>query len=101
MMIQTSVFVMFSDTSVALANIKEFKSDLPCSNELWEATELEWRILPSEPVWFPSAVASLFEGTPVQENISPMAVLSLLSAVLVQLATHERLTWYQPPSSDQ
>ena len=93
---------MFSDESVALANLKEFRCDMPCSNELWEATKAEWLLLPpAEPVWFPTALASILEGNPIiNDNLSPFALLALLGAILTQIATYERLTWYKAPCSD-
>jgi hypothetical protein len=93
---------MFSDESVGLANPKELKCDMPCSNEIWEATEAEWRSLsPFEPLWFPSAFATLLEGRPIEENISQFGVLVLLGAILIHIATYERLSWYKAPCSDQ
>jgi hypothetical protein len=93
---------MFSDESVGIANLKEFKCDMPCSNELWEASKAEWLLLPpSEPVWFPSALATILEGNPIHnENLSSFALLALLGAILIQIATYERLTWYKPPCTD-
>src|SRR5271170_3237287 len=102
MLLQTSVFLMFRDKSIFIANLKEFKCDLPCSNELWEATEMEWRILPpSDPIWFPSALATLLEGNPVYDNLSAFAVLCLLGAILAHIATYERVTWYHTADADE
>lgn len=101
-MIQTAVYLMHSDASVCIANLKEMKCDLPCSNELWGATEIEWRALPApEPVWFPSAMTDLLDGHPVRENIGSFAVICLLGAILVHIATYERLAWYKSPNSDE
>jgi hypothetical protein len=87
---------MFTDKSISIANLKEFKYDLQCSNELWEATEMEWQTLPqSAPVWFPSALAMLLNGSPIHESLSTFTVLVLLGGILAHIVTHERLTWYQ------
>ena len=102
MMIQTATFLMFSDESVGIANIKELKCDMPCSNESWDATQEEWLARgPSNPVWFPTALATLLEGKPIYEDLSSFSVLTLLGAILVHIATYERLSWYRPPSSDE
>jgi hypothetical protein len=102
MMIQTGTFLMFSDDSVGLANIKELKCDMPCSNESWDATREEWLCLaPAKPVWFPTALATLLEGNPIYEDLSSFSVLALLGAILVHIATYERLCWYKPAASDE
>lgn len=87
---------MFSDKSISIANLKEFQCDLPCSDKLWEATESEWQTLShSAPVWFPSALATLLNGTPIHENLSTFTVLILLGGILAHIAAYERVTWYQ------
>src|SRR5579862_2734230 len=101
MVIQCGIYVMFSDESVGIAHPGQVKCDLPCPNELWDATEAEWRELPHpEPVWFPSALASLLEGNPVYQEISTFAVLALIGGILIHIATYERANWHRSPSSD-
>jgi hypothetical protein len=102
MMIQSATYLMFSDESVGIPNLKEFRCDMPCSNELWDASQAEWLLLsPAEPVWFPTALATILEGNPIiTDNLSPFALLALLGAILAQIATYERLNWYKPPCSD-
>lgn len=93
---------MFSDDSITLANLAECKCDLPCSDELWNATEQEWQEIQHPPlVWFPSAMTSLLQGSPVYEDLSSFAILCLLGGILTHIATYERLSWYKPPCSDQ
>ena len=103
MMLQTSVYLMFSDDSLGIMNLQELKCDLPCSTELWEATKSEWSLLPSaKPIWFPSALATLLEGDPIlDEDLSEFGVVALLGAIVTQIAMYERLNWYKSPCADQ
>jgi hypothetical protein len=69
---------------------------------LWEATETEWYEMPlSQPLWFPSLLATLLEGNMVHEDLGSFVILSLLSGILIHIATYERYRWYKPPASDE
>jgi len=100
---QQAIWSIFVEDGLVLPSNKEIKSQLPCSTKAWEASEEEWLLLElSEPLRFSTCLTSLLRGIPVVDpNVGALAVVSLLCAILVHIATHERLAWYEPPLSSK
>ena len=100
---QQVVWSIFVQDGPILPSNKDIKSQLPCSTKAWESSEEEWLLLePSESPEFSTCLASLLRGIPVVDpNLSALAIVTLLCAILIHIATHERLVWYEPPLSSK
>jgi hypothetical protein len=82
-----------------LPSNKDIECQLPCSTLEWESPEQEWLQLDhTSPLDFNECLTSILDGCPViHPSLSSLAVVILLCAILVQIATHERVVWHKPP----